>query len=85
MPGIPAQPKSRWQPSDASGGDLGLQGGRGRTVEIAGWLRWRPGHLITIDPGQAEQAKLYGSRSFVRALHLDPRESRPTPRWAGRR
>jgi hypothetical protein len=27
----------------ASGGDLGLQDGRRRLVEVAVWLRWEPG------------------------------------------
>lgn len=48
-----------------SGGDLELQDGRRRLVAIVGWLRWEPGHPVTIGPGQAEQTKRHGSRSFV--------------------
>jgi hypothetical protein len=32
------------QAKTASGGDLGLQDGRRRLVEVLGWLRRKPGH-----------------------------------------
>ena len=37
-----------------------------RLVEAAGWLRWKPAHPVAVGPGQAEQTKRRGSRSFVR-------------------
>ena len=51
---------------DVSGGDLRLQDGRLRLVEVVGWLRWKPGHPVTIGPGEAKQTKPHGSRWFVR-------------------
>lgn len=35
-------------------------------VEVGGWLGWKPGQSGAIGPGQAEQNKGHGSRSFVR-------------------
>ena len=41
----------------AARGDLGLQDGRRRLVEVVIWLRWKPGHPPAFGPGQAVQAK----------------------------
>jgi hypothetical protein len=45
---------------DASGGELGLQDGRRRLVEVVGWLRWKLVHPLTVGPGKAEQTKRRG-------------------------
>jgi hypothetical protein len=41
----------------AARGDLGLQDGRRRLVEVVIWLRWKPGHPPAFGPGQAGRAK----------------------------
>jgi hypothetical protein len=65
--------RRRHTPSSASGGDLGLQDGCRRLVEIVGWLRWKRAYPVAIGPGQAEQTKRHGPRSFSRwGAHLDP-------------
>jgi predicted nucleic acid-binding protein len=42
---------------------LGLRYGRLRLVEVVRQLRWKPAHLVTIGPGQAEQTMRRGTRS----------------------
>jgi hypothetical protein len=48
-------------PAGASGSRMDAY----RLVEVVGWLRWKPVHPLTTGPGQAEQTKRHGSRSFV--------------------
>jgi hypothetical protein len=38
-----------------SGGDLGLQNGRGHLTQVVGWLRRGTAHSVVIGPGQTEQ------------------------------
>ena len=68
---------------DASSGDLGLQDGRRRLVEVVGWLRWKLAHPLTIGPGKAEQTKRRGPRSFVQwGVPPWPAALRPLPRFS---
>jgi hypothetical protein len=43
--------------ANSARGDLGLQDGRRRLVEVVVWLRRKPGHPPAFGPGQAGQAK----------------------------
>jgi hypothetical protein len=63
---------------NASGGDLGLQEGRRRMVEVVvGWLRRKPGHPGTIGPGQAAHVlRAETGRSGTRFVHGFVHETR---------
>ena len=55
--------------------DLGLQDGRRRRVEVAGWLSRKPDHPGTIGPGQTERDD---ARAALRLLFDSPTTA-PSP------